>query len=333
MNRMDYVQGVVRTRVLEKELLSQTKIEQMIEADDMSHVWAILKTTQYAKYLQDHQQFDEYEAILKEVLIDEFGMIRDIAVDPHVIELLTLKYDFHNIKVLFKETLLKIDLSHLLSPLSTHSIDQLKSMIQDDQVNVSDENIQLIIHKVKTKFEQTKDPQQMEIILDRLYVNELYERIKQLNMPLLLQYVKAMIDFINIRTVIRIQKQQKDMPFLQDVLLKNGNIDCEKIAYSLHDSVINMIRQYENEEIGKVLVKGLQSYEETDRLTTLEKEMDNCLMSIINEAKYIHFGPEPLIAYLIKKEAEIKNLRMIFVSKLNNISSETIKQRMRDIYV
>lgn len=207
MNRMDYVQGVVRTRVLEKELLSQTKIEQMIEADDMSHVWAILKTTQYAKYLQDHQQFDEYEAILKEVLIDEFGMIRDIAVDPHVIELLTLKYDFHNIKVLFKETLLKIDLSHLLSPLSTHSIDQLKSMIQDDQVNVSDENIQLIIHKVKTKFEQTKDPQQMEIILDRLYVNELYERIKQLNMPLLLQYVKAMIDFINIRTVIRIQKQ------------------------------------------------------------------------------------------------------------------------------
>lgn len=333
MNRMDYVQGVVRTRVLEKELLSTVKIEQMIEAENVTQVWALLKTTKYAKYLQDDLQIDQYEQILSNVLRDEFAIMREIAINPKVIELVTLKYDFHNLNVLFKETILNTDLSHLYSPLGTYSIDQVKIAIQDNQLNELRGNIQFIINDVQAQYNQTKDPQQLEIALDRLYVNELYEQINELNMPLLLQYLKAMIDFINIRTVIRIQKQQKDMSFLRDVLLKNGNIERERIVYSLHDSVMNIIRQYENEKIGKALVNGLEAYERTERLTAFEKEMDNYLMSIINEAKYIHFGPEPLIAYLLKKEAEIKNLRMIFVSKLNNISTETIKQRMRDIYV
>ena len=56
-------------------------------------------------------------------------------------------------------------------------------------------------------------------------------------------------------------------------------------------------------------------------------------MTIMKEAKFIPFGGEPLLAYIYAKETEIKVVRIIMVGKLNNISPEVIRERLRDIYV
>jgi len=47
----------------------------------------------------------------------------------------------------------------------------------------------------------------------------------------------------------------------------------------------------------------------------------------------VTFGPEPLFSYLVAKEMEIKILRIIMVSKMNNISPDAIRERLRDLYV
>ena len=45
------------------------------------------------------------------------------------------------------------------------------------------------------------------------------------------------------------------------------------------------------------------------------------------------FGSEPLAAYFIAKEAEIKNLRILSVCKEFGADKETITERMRKLYV
>ncbi|WP_191980816.1 V-type ATPase subunit, partial [Clostridium haemolyticum] len=64
-----------------------------------------------------------------------------------------------------------------------------------------------------------------------------------------------------------------------------------------------------------------------------EKLCDNFIMNFIKDAKYISFGPEPLIAYILAKENEIKIIRIIMVGKINNIDSQVIGERLREIYV
>ena len=49
-------------------------------------------------------------------------------------------------------------------------------------------------------------------------------------------------------------------------------------------------------------------------------------------AKYIALGPEPVIAYLMAKETEIKNLRIIFTGKINRLPENTIRERLREAY-
>lgn len=56
-------------------------------------------------------------------------------------------------------------------------------------------------------------------------------------------------------------------------------------------------------------------------------------MNLNKSSKYITFGPEPIFSYIVAKETEIKNLRIIMVSKTNGISPEAIRERVRDLYV
>ncbi len=56
-------------------------------------------------------------------------------------------------------------------------------------------------------------------------------------------------------------------------------------------------------------------------------------MEYVRGAKFKPLTLEPLIAYLYAKESEIKTIRIILTSKLNNIDADTIKERLRDAYV
>lgn len=45
------------------------------------------------------------------------------------------------------------------------------------------------------------------------------------------------------------------------------------------------------------------------------------------------FGIEPLIAYLIAKEHEVKLIRIIMIGKINQLSMDLISERLREPYV
>ena len=64
-----------------------------------------------------------------------------------------------------------------------------------------------------------------------------------------------------------------------------------------------------------------------------EKWCDDSIAEKVQSAKFTAFGPDPIIAYYIHKDAEIKNARIILSAKLNNVSAETIKKRVREVYV
>jgi len=77
----------------------------------------------------------------------------------------------------------------------------------------------------------------------------------------------------------------------------------------------------------------LEAFRKTGRLSEFEKIADNELMNLNKGSKNVIFGPEPLFSYLHAKEAEVKALRIIMVSKINKLSPETIRERLRDLYV
>ena len=133
-------------------------------------------------------------------------------------------------------------------------------------------------------------------------------------------------------TLFRVKKQNRDARFLETVIFEGGTISKNKIVSSMNDNIDTILNKFKKEKLGMYLAKGLETFSETKRLSELEKISDNYLMELNKESKYVVFGPEPLFTYLVAKEREINAIRMIMVSKINNISSDKIRERLRETY-
>ena len=333
MDRMQFVQGVTRTRVFETRLLTKPLIDRMIDADDIDEVIKILAETEYSKSLSGVDNPKDYEKILSNELNRVYKVMGEVSVEPIVIDLLALKYEYHNLKVLIKEQEFNKDLSNLYISIATAEPEKLKLAYKDGDFSDIDEEFKRAIEATIMNLHENHDPQQIDITMDRYYFEHLYQMAKDTEIDLFIEYVRDMIDFINIKSAIRMKRQEKDIRFVEDVILENGNIDKDDILSSYGDSVDNMIQTFKNSKISSALIKGLNSYRETNRLSEFEKSMDDYLIELIKDSKYVTFGPEPLFAYVLAKEAEIKNLRIIMVSKINNLSPDVIRGRVSDLYV
>ena len=332
VNRMDFIQAVVRIRVLEKSLLSQDQFIRLIEAQDLEEVFQILHDTGYAERLARISRKEDFEQVLAAELEHVYQVAREISPQPEVVDLLALKYDYHNLKVLLKEKFLDKDLSSLYLPIGSVDFNKVKESYQEGNLRGFHLDFWEAISQAQEDFHQSKDPQRIDIILDRFYMEQLYERALKTDIDLFIEYVRTLIDFTNIRSLLRLKKMKKDLHFTGEVILPNGYIDEETILDALHEPIDELLELFRNTNIHQTIVLGLESYQETKRLTDFEKYMDDYLMDVCRRAKYVHFGPEPIFAYIVAKETEIKNLRIIMVSKLNHISPEATRKRVRNIY-
>ncbi len=333
MDRMDFTQSVVRIRVMEKRLLDKITIDKLVDANDIDEAIKILETTEYANSISKVKDSKNYEEILYNELNRVYELVREITPYKSVSDLMALKYDYHNIKVMLKERLKGEDLSSLYIPIGTTDFNILKKAFEMSDFRDIDVRFSSVIQEVISDFEKNSDPQRIDILVDRAYFNHMYDIAKDTGIDLFVNYVKDLIDFTNIIAVIRLKKQNKGLPFVEEVLLPNGNIELDQILVSYADSIDAIINRFRTSNIAKALKTGLDLYNSTGRISAFEKSMDNHLIELIKESKSVVFGPEPIFAYLVAKEMEIKALRIILVSKLNNISPQAIRERLRELYV
>nr|WP_314081343.1 V-type ATP synthase subunit C [uncultured Leptotrichia sp.] len=329
MDRMDYGQSVVTIRVLEKRLLTKNRIERMIESETCEEVLKLLSETEYSQDMTDIQNSRDYEKILKRETERVFSLVRNMSKNKEVVDILSLKYDYHNLKVLVKSKVFEKDNTNLLMNAGTIDITKFKTKSETQSLDLPEEILEAI---AEIKKEENLTPQKIDIIVEKYYFKNLVNLSKKIDVKVITDYVKGLIDFQNIITLFRVQKQNRDAKFLDSVIFEGGTIPKDKIVASLNDSSETILNKFKKEKLGPYLVKGVEVFNETKRLSEFEKISDNYLMELNKESKYIVFGPEPLFTYLVAKEREINAIRLIMVSKINNISSEKIRERLRDTY-
>lgn len=335
MNRLDFTQAVVRIRVLEKRLLSFETLERMIDAENTAEMIRRLNETDYARHVALMTKDLDFEQILSKELQNVYQLVHEISPNSAIVELLSLKYDFHNLKVLMKEICFKTELTNLYIPIGSLQFEKLKIAFDNNELKNINPYMRSMITEVMDDFQMYNDSQRIELLLDEKYVNMLYLQATETNIPLFLEYVQAMIDFINVRTMIRMQRLEKNVqfPFFEKVLFPHGNISKKKLFHLIHLPLTDLVKELQNEKNGKSLVKAIESYRVSTIFADYEKVMDDSLMDLALSAKYVNFGPEPLFTYILAKETEIKNLRVIFIAKTNKLSQSVIRKRVRDMYV
>lgn len=333
MNEMQFTQVLPRLRVLETRLLDKSKIDRMIDSKSAIDSLRVLQETDYSAHITDAKRAEGYEEVLSKELVSVYDNLYKICPVKEIIDLIAVKYDYHNLKVLVKGKILNKDFSELLIPVGANDLSKLKYAVENDYYRDLDSLMKECLVKTFADFEINKDPQRVDTIIDKYQFENILNLSKLINHAGINKYVIAFADLTNIKTLLRVKKQKKNKDFLLDVLVQGGSIDKDRLVMLLNEANENIPVKLAHTNYENILKDGIADFTASGSVSTLEKLIDNYIMGMMKDAKYITSGPMPVLAYVYAKENEIKQIRTIMVGKLNNIAEEVIRERLRDAYV
>lgn len=333
MTRADYIQASTRTRVLEKRLLSRAQYDQLIDARDMDEVFRLLNETEYGAYFNKVEGPHAYDQALDKALQDFYKDMRWMAPDKELVDIFLLKYKIHNHKVFMKELLLGEDQAEVYMDIDGSDFLERKETLMLMDEKLREREFPEYFAKALKAYDKTGDAQFVDIYADASYFEQMLALATKLDVVMITDYVKDLIDFTNLKTLFRMRKQLKNAALLQDTLIEGGHLEKNMLARRFFDPIEDIAASLKNKRVGTALRKGFEAYESTHKLASFEKYFENHSMDRLKDAKMVNYGPEVLFAYLLAKETEVKNLRIILVSKLNNLPAEKIRERIRGTYV
>ncbi|MDU2557699.1 MAG: V-type ATP synthase subunit C [Anaerococcus prevotii] len=354
MNKDDYISASISTRMYEKNLLTRTDLERLNDYDSLREVLNQLNETIYRGPINDLDRPEEYEKILKDELKRVYKAIEDIAPDKEIIDYMKEKYIFHNLKVLVKELIQDKDYSSLYLEMGDIDLAYIKkNLIKEDRKSdffdkvaslSSDKEDDLVkdsrdlyldyAQKALSTYEETKNPQDIDISLDKSYYEKLLLDAKALDLDTLIDFTRETIDLINLKSLLRVKSQGEDMETLEKTLIEGGFIEPIKFKEYFSYEINQLIGSLSNAKVGGYVKDSLKDdLDLDDNILALEKAIDSHMTDYTRDSKMITFGPEVLMNYVISKETEIKNLRILLVSKLNKLDKEFTLEKLRKSYV
>lgn len=327
-----YAYAVGRVRALETRLIDRGRFERMVDANSADEALKILTETDYANAIGEIDSVYNFETFLVAELKHTFNTILKISPNPQQIAALALRYDVHNLKVLFKEKFLGIK-TELLIEAGTIASDKLELAINEDDFRDLPGRLRPVAEKISEEFPLNRNPQLIDLALDQaLYTDLLAEAVKNKS-DFLAGLFQRQIDLINLKSLIRIKRMGLEREFLRTVLLKGGRLPFDRLLSLIDEPLESIITALAMSDYAVLISEGLREWIDRGSAARLEKLSDDYITAYLKQGKWTPFGPEPLIGYLWAKEIEIKNIRLVLVGKINKLPAEAIRERLRDGYL
>ena len=155
------------------------------------------------------------------------------------------------------------------------------------------------------------------------------ESAEQYDLPYLRDLVAYKADTTNILTCVRLIRMNAQAVSLENAILPGGVVSNETfLAAFTADSI---------KEREAVLYDALRKtryntakLSETDSLTVIERSCENAYLAFVRcEAKKKLYGAQILAAFVIARETEVKNIRIVISGRAASLPAEVIKERLR----
>jgi len=329
----EYTYAVGSIRQLENTLLGQENLDKMIEATNLDSCLNILLESKFKSGGAENINPQNIEEFLETELFLTYKIIKEIAPYPFIHDIFAINYDFHNLKVLIKSKYTNKNYSETTSKIGLVDINNLNKAIDEEKFANIPLFIELAIKKVFSEYNKESDPEIIDVILDQERFYLICEILKDKKIPFLDEFIKINIDLNNLIAAVRSKIREEDKNYLNKVLIDKGHISVKKFQDIFDSPLQSWNVKFSKSQYENIIENGLKAYETDNSLIELERQKDNYILDYVKIGKNITFGIEPLVGFIIAKENDIKNIRIILTGKINNWSAKKIKERMRDTYV
>jgi len=330
---LEYARFVAQLRVIETRLLTRAQLLRMVEATDAETAFRQLGDSEYATAMAAAGSVADYEATLAAELSRVFELLRTNAPHPELVQVLGITYDWQNLKTVLKAVLTgkPIEAEQLVKGGNLSVIDLMAAGEAGGLGTLPHPYREAAIQAAQV-YGDTGDPQEIDLLLDARRFSSIIAKARTWRYELVAEIAAATADLTNLRTVLRLALLRAGRPLAERALVPGGGIALPRLLAAFAAGLDGMVEALAAAPHADVLAAGLKGYEQTSSLSLMEKLMDDRILSLARGARYIALAPDPVIAYFLAKESEIKNLRIIFTGKINRLPENTIRERLRETY-
>lgn len=320
--------------ILETQLLTQSDYDTMLQLDSMDQVLDYLAKTAYS-VPDTVKETKEFEPIISQRLVKVYQELMAATPDERILEIISLRYTYHNLKLLIKEKFMETDCQALYIPIGSYSIDNLRALI--DNKGLIDELHPVIQHAVYdavTHVEDTEDLFAVDVIMDTAYLRHIRQNAEEIGDPEVIRFVKMLIDMKNLLTFVRAVKQGQSNSFVFSALSSQGAISRSDIIDNWRTQDLSaLVDSYQTAEYMIDLDKVWdQLHNNNVNPTEISDWIQKQFAEILYPYSFKAFGPMPVLTYLFFLENETDNVRLLLIGKENKLDAKLIKERMRPIY-
>lgn len=320
--QQDYTYAVARIRFKETKLLSDADLNALLMSADADAVMRLLRDKGWGDN-SDHRP--EELLSIEENKLWEF--INETIDDISVLNFLLIPNDYHNLKVILKCITRDIEPDGLLIEDSVEDAKAIYQAVKTREYGNLPDYMQDIAQEAMTTLLQTSDGQLCDIIVDKACMEYVYKLGKLSDSDIVRLYCELFVASADIKTAVRCAKTVKKSEFIRRAMAQCDSLDVDRLAtaaYEGYDAIIS----YLSTTRYRTAVEALNT-----SMSAFEKWCDDYMTAAMKPQKWEPFGIGAIVAYIIARQNEIKAVRMILSAKISGLSEQTIKERLRDMYV
>lgn len=328
-NATEYMYSSARIRALETRIAGREQIARLTDADSAQTVQSSLGDFGFETVLKADGRIDR-EATLLTVLRDGFAELEGMEC-ADAVGFLKYQYDCNNLKSLIKCEAAGVSAESMLLPLGSVSIEDTRKAFRDKDYSLFPENMAAAAAEAEEAFAATGNPQKVDFLIDRAAFADMLDCARRSGVPLGERLVTSKIDLVNAMMAVRLIRMRlgaQAAAIFDEVYIDGGTLDKETLTESLsgEDKLCEALTYGSCSALAELISAGAE-------LGALEKAADDIWCRVAKEARYVPFGAEVAIGYIFALEYEVKNIRIILAGKEAGLSSDIIRERLRECYV
>jgi len=327
-----FLYSVGRVRSLENRLLDRDILRDLIEAPSLKDIFNELRDTEYGEDVVETEENLDFERLLSLATRSLIDLVDSFFPDPELTDLFVYPFDIQNLKMLLKADLAGLPEPKDLFPLGRFPLPLLGRLAREGSSTDLPPWVVNAVAGVREMWKKIPKLRIVDAILDRALVETQLRIAEEAQRPVLVAFFRHNIDTANVETFIRIRITERSREQFEQFFFPGGELQLGFYKNIWETSIRELGRIFENTPYHNMVVKSLEEYYTEGSLTMIEVEKARLLMEQLAPARYITFGPEPVLAYFVTRLYEIRILRLIMVSRKNNLPVQELQKRVMEYY-
>ena len=319
-----YVYQSAQVRVLELQMLTRAAFSDMANAENFQAAADLLSATEYAMPRSEKGSVEmENNLLLRRAAVRE--LFADLILDKPIVKLFKTRDDFANLRLAVRRTLTDKPIGTDYSADGNFPPEQFEQVFAEENYTEFPDYMAEAADRAVLAYYRNKDIRQIDNAIDSAQAEYNLKQARRLNSIFLLSLFRTQIDLTNIRTMLRLKFTESEQ---RNVFLKGGFIELERLergaelGYEALAPLFFVTPYYHLVEAGAAYLTSDKSF------LRIEQQYEEHLTGFLKSTVQITAGPQPIIAYLLLKENEIRTVRLILTAKKNNLDTKLILDRI-----